>query len=242
MKASKAAQEKLLALQALDSSIIQLDHKAKTLPVSKILDDKTVAHATARDLCVAAETEKSDIKHELSKSEIDVEQVVSRIEKDEKRLASGLGTPKELEQLQHELGSLAKRRAELEEIELEVMVRIEALDQRISSLSQERDALHEEVTKFAKEKEVALDEIARAKNATLSDRANLVQEIDPELLALYEKIRLNADGIGAARLHAGRCEGCHLNINAADLSRIASLPEDEVVRCEECRRILVRVG
>jgi predicted nucleic acid-binding Zn-ribbon protein len=147
-----------------------------------------------------------------------------------------------LEQLQHELGSLAKRRAELEEIELEVMVRIEALDQRISSLSQERDALHEEVTKFAKEKEVALDEIARAKNATLSDRTNLVQEIDPELLALYEKIRSNADGIGAARLHAGRCEGCHLNINAADLSRIASLPEDEVVRCEECRRILVRVG
>jgi predicted nucleic acid-binding Zn-ribbon protein len=242
MKASKAAQEKLLALQALDSSIIQLDHKAQTLPVSKILDDKTVAHATARDLCVAAETEKSDIKHELSKSEIDVEQVVARIEKDEKRLASGLGTPKELEQLQHELGSLAKRRAELEEIELEVMVRIEALDQRISSLSQERDALHEEVTKFAKEKEVALDEIARAKNATLSDRANLAQAMEPELLALYDKIRTSADGIGAARLHAGRCEGCHLNINAADLSRIASLPEDEVVRCEECRRILVRVG
>ena len=242
MKASKSAQEKLLALQALDSSLMQLEHKAKNLPVSKMLDEKTIAHASARDLCVAAETEKSDIKHELSKSEVDVEQVVSRIERDEKRLASGQGTPKELEQLQHELGSLAKRRAELEEIELEVMVRIDALDQRISTLSSERDALHEEVTKFAKEKEVALDEIARAKNATLSDRANLVQEIDPELLALYEKIRSNADGIGAARLHAGRCEGCHLNINAADLSRIASLPEDEVVRCEECRRILVRVG
>jgi len=233
MKASKAAQEKLLALQALDSSLIQLDHKAKTLPVSKLLDEKTIAHATARDLCVAAETEKSDIKHELSKSEIDVEQVVSRIERDEKRLASGQGTPKELEQLQHELGSLAKRRAELEEIELEVMVRIESLDQRISSLSAERDALHEEVTKLAKEKEVALDEI---------NRANLAQEVEAELLALYEKIRSSGDGIGAARLHAGQCQGCHLTINAADLSRISGLPEDEVVRCEECRRILVRVS
>ena len=106
MKASKSAQEKLLALQALDSSLIQLDHKAKNLPASKILDEKSIAFATARDLCVAAETEKSDIKHELSKSEIDVEQVVSRIERDEKRLASGQGSPKELEQLQHELGSL----------------------------------------------------------------------------------------------------------------------------------------
>jgi len=170
-----------------------------------------------------------------------VEQVVSRIERDEKRLASGLGTPKELEQLQHELGSLAKRRAELEEIELEVMVRIEALDQRISSLSQERDALHEEVIKFSKEKDAALEEFTRAKNATIGERNALAAEIEPELLALYEKIRASADGIGAARLHAGQCQGCHLTINAADLSRITSLPDDDVVRCEECRRILVRI-
>ena len=241
MKASKSAQEKLLALQALDSSLIQLDHKAKNLPVSKLLDEKIIAHATARDLCVAAETEKSDIKHELSKSEVDVEQVVSRIERDEKRLASGQGTPKELEQLQHELGSLAKRRAELEEIELEVMVRIEALDQRIASLSTERDALHEEVIKLSKEKDVALEEINRAKNATISERSALAGEIEPELLGLYEKIRSSADGIGAARLHAGQCQGCNLTINAADLSKINSLPDDDVVRCEECRRILVRI-
>ena len=241
MKASKSAQEKLLALQALDSSLLQLDHKAKNLPVSKLLDEKTIAHASARDLCVAAETEKSDIRHELSKSEIDVEQVVARIERDEKRLASGQGTPKELEQLQHELGSLAKRRAELEEIELEVMVRIEALDQRIASLSQERDSLHEEVIKLSKEKDFALEEITRAKNATMSERASLASEIEPELLALYEKIRASADGIGAARLHAGQCQGCHLTINAADLSKISSLPDDDVVRCEECRRILVRI-
>jgi predicted nucleic acid-binding Zn-ribbon protein len=241
MKASKSAQEKLLALQALDSSLIQLDHKAKNLPVAKLLDEKTIAHASARDLCVAAETEKSDIKHELSKSEVDVEQVVARIERDEKRLASGQGTPKELEQLQHELGSLAKRRAELEEVELEVMVRIEALDQRIASLSQERDALHEEVIKLSKEKDVALEEINRAKNQTTNDRSLLASEIEAELLGLYEKIRTSADGIGAARLHAGQCQGCHLTINASDLSKISALPEDDVVRCEECRRILVRI-
>ena len=241
MKASKSAQEKLLALQALDSSLIQLDHKAKNLPVSRILDEKTIAFATARDLCVAAETEKSDIKHELSKSEIDVEQVVSRIERDEKRLASGQGSPKELEQLQHELGSLAKRRAELEEIELEVLVRIEALDQRINSLAKERDVLHEEVIKYSREKETALEEITRAINSTLNDRSALASECEPELLALYEKIRTSADGIGAARLHAGQCQGCNLTINAADLSKINALPDDEVVRCEECRRILVRM-
>lgn len=242
MKASKSAQEKILALQSLDSSLMQLDHKARNLPVSKLLDEKTLAFASARDLCVAAETEKSDIKHELSKSEVDVEQVVSRIERDEKRLASGQGTPKELEQLQHELVSLNKRRAELEEVELEVMLRIDALDQRISSLSVQRDLLHEEVTKLAKEKDSALDEINRARNLAIADRESLAKEIEPELLALYEKVRATADGIGAARLHAGQCQGCNLSINAADLARISALPDDELVRCEECRRILVRVG
>ena len=129
----------------------------------------------------------------------------------------------------------------LEEIELEVMVRIEALDQRIASLSSERDALHEEVIKLSKEKDVALEEINRAKNATISERSALASEIESELLGLYEKIRSSADGIGAARLHAGQCQGCNLTINAADLSKINSLPDDEVVRCEECRRIMVRI-
>ena len=104
MKAAKSEQEKLLALQALDSSLMQLEHKSKSLPASKLIEEKSSRLASVKDLIVAAETEKSDIKFELSKSESDVEQVVSRIEKDEKRLAAGQGSPKELEQLQHELG------------------------------------------------------------------------------------------------------------------------------------------
>ena len=141
MKAAKSEQEKLLALQALDSYLMQLEHKSKSLPASKLIEEKSSRLVSVKDLIVAAETEKSDIKFELSKSESDVEQVVSRIEKDEKRLAAGQGTPKELEQLQHELGSLAKRRAELEEVELEVMVKVESLDKHIATLSTERDAL-----------------------------------------------------------------------------------------------------
>ncbi|NBQ01306.1 MAG: hypothetical protein EBU45_04685, partial [Actinobacteria bacterium] len=172
MKASKVAQEQLLALQALDSSLIQLAHKVKTLPVITTLEEKIAAHASARDLCIAAETEKSDIKHELSRVEVDVEQVVSRIERDEKRLSAGQGTPKELEQLQHELSSLAKRRSELEDVELEVMVRVEAIDQRIKELSSERDSLAIQIENLKLEKERAVAEIESAIKKTQQDRAD----------------------------------------------------------------------
>ena len=122
MKAAREVQERLLALQQLDSDLIQIKHKASTLPIARQFDEVSGELSAKQDLLVAARTERDDIKHELSRAEVDVEQVVSRIEKDEKRLASGLGSPKELEQLQHELGSLAKRRAELEDVELAIPI------------------------------------------------------------------------------------------------------------------------
>ena len=157
------------------------------------------------------------------------------------RLSAGLGTPKELEQLQHELASLAKRRSELEDVELEVMVRVEGIDQRISQLSSERDSLAQEIENLKRDKENSIAEIESAIKKTEQDRSDLVSKIEADLLSLYEKIRASGDGIGAARLNGDKCDGCHLTMNSAEITRIKALPDDDVVRCEECRRILIRV-
>jgi len=242
VKASRDSQEKLLALQNLDSSLIQLNHKLRSLPVTKALEIKSQEFASTRDLKVAAETEQSDVKHELSRCEVDVEQVVSRINRDEQRLASGQGTPKELEQLQHELGSLNKRRIELEEVELEVMVRLEGLNDRIKSLTESMAELEREISSLRNQKEHEEAEIISASKKNEEDRASLASAIEPELLALYEKVRVSLDGVGAARLNGSQCEGCNLTMNAAEVTRVKALANDEVVRCEECRRILIRVG
>ena len=241
MKASQDAQDQLLALQQIDSAIIQLEHRMKNLPLAAQLDTATQSLISSKNLLIAAETEKSDIKHELSRSEVDVEQVVSRIEKDEKRLAAGTGSPKELEQIQHELASLAKRRSELEEVELEIMVRIEAIDDRIKSLVAEVSNWESEVSKLKAQLDSEINELNSAKTRDVETRAELAKSIDTELLQLYEKIRSASDGVGAARLVGDKCEGCHLTMNAAEVTRIKSLPDDELVRCEECRRILIRV-
>ncbi len=241
MKASQAAQDQLLALQQIDSAIIQLEHRIKNLPLAAQLDTATQSLISSKNLLVAAETEKSDIKHELSRSEVDVEQVVSRIEKDEKRLSSGTGSPKELEQIQHELSSLAKRRSELEEVELEIMVRIEGIDERIKSLVSEVSNWESEVSKLKAQLDSEINELNSAKTRDIEARTELAKSIDSDLLQLYEKIRIASDGVGAARLVGDKCEGCHLTMNSAEVTRIKSLPDDELVRCEECRRILIRV-
>jgi predicted nucleic acid-binding Zn-ribbon protein len=241
MKASQLDQERLLALQQIDIDLLKIAHKIKNSPLNSNLESLNRRLIDTKNLLIAAETEKSDIQHELSKSEIDVEQVVSRIEKDEKRLASGTGTPKELEQIQHELGTLAKRRSELEEVELEIMVRIDDASKRISDLQQQLTSLEAEQTKVQSELEIEIRNLDSAKQSSLAAREALAPQIEKELFALYEKIRSSSDGLGAAQLVGDSCGGCHLKLNAAEMEKIKSLSDDEVVRCEECRRILIRV-
>lgn len=241
MKASHLDQERLLALQQIDIDLLKIAHKIKNSPLNSNLESLNRSLIDSKNLLIAAETEKSDIQHELSRSEIDVEQVVSRIEKDEKRLASGTGTPKELEQIQHELGTLAKRRSELEEVELEIMVRIDDVSKRITDLQKQLASFEAELARVQSELEIEVRNLDSAKQSSLNAREALAPQIEKELLALYEKIRSSSDGLGAAQLVGDSCGGCHLKLNAAEMEKIKSLSDDEVVRCEECRRILIRV-
>ncbi len=72
------------------------------------------------------------------------------------------------------------------------------------------------------------------------DRAPVVEAVPADLLALYDKLRAAKGGVGAAALRARQCGGCRLTIDNAELAVIRAKPDDEVVRCEECQRILVR--
>ena len=240
MKASASDQRSILDIQQFDFQTATLKNKAATLPEHAEISSTTIKHNNVRDLRIAAETELSDVKRELARAEGDVEQIVTRIERDEKRLSSGTGTPKELEQTQHELGTLGARRAELEEVELEIMMRVDGIKERITALSQEEADLTAAINDLNIKKENALASIHTQLEIIAADRGSTAQSVQADFLALYEKIREGNSGIGAAVLAGNQCKGCNLTLNTIELQRISALAEDEVVRCEECRCILVR--
>jgi uncharacterized protein len=240
VKASASDQRSILDIQKFDLSTATLKNKAATLPELAEINTTTIKQNNIRDLRIAAETELSDVKRELARAEGDVEQVVTRIERDEKRLSSGTGSAKELEQTQHELGTLGARRAELEEVELEIMMRVDGIKERISVLSAEEQELAMVIADLNIRKENALASINTELETIAADRTATTQSVAADFLALYEKIREGNSGIGAAVLAGNQCKGCNLTLNTIELQRIGALAEDEVVRCEECRCILVR--
>jgi len=239
MKAPLDQQLAALKLAQIDANLVRVNHLIANLPELAEIKELTIKAHGSRDLRIAAETELKDVQRELSRAEGDVEQIVSRIERDEKRLNSGQGAAKELEQLQHELGTLAGRRKELEEIELEIMLRIDDIKVRIQALSQEESEFNAKIADAEIRKENALAALHKELDQSQADRSNVAAGIAVELIAIYDKARADR-GVGAAALSSGQCTGCNLAINAVELNRIKSLAEDDVVRCEECRCILVR--
>jgi predicted nucleic acid-binding Zn-ribbon protein len=238
-----ADQWRLLDLQALDTRIDQLAHRRRTLPETAAIAELNVRRDQVRDLLVGAETEDSDIGREQVKAEADVDLVRQRAERDQKRLDAGqVGSPKELESLQHEIESLARRQGDLEDAVLEIMERRESVQERIAELTAERDQIAVDLERTTAALAAATVEIDDETATLGGERASLAGGLPGELVTLYEKIRAGAEGVGAAALRRGRCEGCHMELSTTDLNAIRTKPEDEIVRCEECRRILVRVS
>jgi predicted nucleic acid-binding Zn-ribbon protein len=135
MKATPLDQERLLELQKIDTHILQAEHRRKNL--AELADlarlDSEIEQVTTQRNELAVN--QSDIKRELAKAEEDVAQVRTRKERDENRLSSGTGSAKDLENLQHEVATLERRISELEEVELEVMVRFEEVEQNLTALA-----------------------------------------------------------------------------------------------------------
>ncbi|GAA4615805.1 C4-type zinc ribbon domain-containing protein [Actinoallomurus liliacearum] len=241
MKAAPEAQMRLLDLQELDSRLDRLAHRRRTLPELAEITKVEERIGGVADALVAAQTEISDIDREQKKAEQDVDQVRARADRDQKRLDSGqVSSARDLENLQSEIVSLQKRQADLEDIVLEVMERREEAENRLRAVEADKEAADKELTELAERRDAAHQEIDGEAELVRTARAGVADDIPGDLLKLYEKLREQHRGVAAAALLRGQCQGCHLQLNTVELNAIRAAAEDDVIRCEECRRILVR--
>ncbi|MBH5334577.1 hypothetical protein IHE55_07085 [Streptomyces pactum] len=241
MNAAPADQIRLLDLQALDLRLAQLAHKRRNLPEHAEIDALSADLTQLRDLLVAAQTEESDTAREQTKAEQDVDQVRQRAARDQKRLDSGaVGSPKDLENLQREIASLAKRQADLEDVVLEVMERRESAQERVTELTGRVSAVQAKADEATARRDAAAAEIDAEIATVTKERGIVAGSVPADLLKLYDKLREQQGGVGAARLYQRRCEGCRLELNITEINELRAAAPDAVVRCENCRRILVR--
>jgi predicted nucleic acid-binding Zn-ribbon protein len=240
VKADPEAQRRLLDLQALDTALNQLAHKRRNLPQQAQLAQLARDIVAAQDARVGAQVSVDDLDRDIARLEKDVEQVRQRAAKDADRLANGHVPAREIEALQHEITSLARRQSELEDNELELMERRETAQASLEELTAREAAIRAQRDAVEADLNAVLGQIDKEEQFRAAGRKPLVADLPADLITLYDRIRESSGGIGAALLRAGRCGGCRLELSGADLVAVRSAAPDDVVRCEECRRILVR--
>jgi predicted nucleic acid-binding Zn-ribbon protein len=240
VKADPTAQTALLALQAQDSAVAQLQHRRTSLPELARVEELEAQASELEGRRIEADTKVSDLTHDQKKADAEVEQVKTRRTRDEERLSSGaVSNPKDLSSLQHELVALERRIGTLEDHEIEIMEALEEAQRELDEVTIELTAVTTELERVVAARDAAFVVIDEQLADAKAERENIAGTVPDDLIALYDKLR-GQYGTGAAALRARRCEGCRLELNGADLRELAAQPDDEVLRCPECSRVLVR--
>jgi predicted nucleic acid-binding Zn-ribbon protein len=169
--------------------------------------------------------------------------VKGRRTRDQDRMDRGLvSNPKDLERMQQELVSLTRRISELEDTELEVMEQLETAQHEHDRLRARVAEIDARAAELTASRDAQAAKVQEELASVAAERKVTATGVPADLLSLYERIRTQKGGVGAAALIRRRCTGCSLDLNASDLGGISKASPDEVLRCEECNRILVRTA
>jgi predicted nucleic acid-binding Zn-ribbon protein len=239
-KASPEEQQRLLHVQQIDTEIRQLQHRRTNLPEQRVLDeraellDKVAAeHHTARDELVAVDRRQKRLEH-------DINAVDSRRKAEEARMYSGdIVTEREVAALRSELSSLKSRKRDLEDELLEAMERHEELAATAKTLEARQQELRAEVAPLEQARDAAASEIDHELARQGAERDATAAPLSDAIMTRYDRLRARKDGVALAELRDGTCQGCHLQLTAAELEEGHEIGELGLARCVQCGRLLV---
>ncbi|MGQ4599561.1 CT398-like coiled coil hairpin domain-containing protein [Nocardia sp. R6R-6] len=239
MNVEPTIQAGLLRLAAIDAELTRIAHRRTVLPEQQEVVRLEAERNTHSDAAVAVEIVLDDLDRDIRKLEGEIESVRKREDRDQGMLTAGTVNAKQLSEIQHELGSLERRRSVLEDELLEVMERREASAADHDHAGARLSKSEEDLAAALRQRDEALADLDVAQARCDTDRDGVVAKLPDDVLAIYDRQRAQ-HGVGAALLQARRCGACRIELDRGEIARIAKTAPDVVVRCPECGAILVR--
>lgn len=230
--------DRLLQLQQVDLAIDRLQARRSQLESESdlVAARRRVAELEARlgELQLSIDA----VAREQQRLEGDVDLLEQKKKAEEHRLFDGsVANPRELQSIRAEIDNISVRQSRIEDHLLELMEQREGLDAELEPLGRETIAGREEVAGIERSDAQELVDVERQLGERAAERESLLPGFDENLLDLYQALRRQKKGVGAAALKDGVCQGCHQQLSAMELDRLKRVRG--VRRCDHCRRILV---
>lgn len=238
MKAAPEHQAALLELGRIDTDLVRAAKTLQSLPARQVAADAEAELQDAREQLRLAQEDVDGFQADVKRAESDVELVDKRIAQDNERLQATTSA-KDAQGLEHELETLAARKTLLEDVELEVMEKLEqatiALDEaraRVGDIQARLDAALSDIASQTAEHD-------QNKESLLAERDAVVAGLPEDLVQLYERQR-ERYGVGVSELRRGVSSASGVQLTESDLQDIRQAANDDVVLCPDSNAILVR--
>ncbi len=223
----------LYTLQQIDTEIRT---KKQRLGEVLRLQKEPPALTAAREAAVAAEAELGRWRARHKDLSLEIAGVSDKAQHSEERLYSGVvKNPKELNDLQHEVEALGRRRAALEDESLQVMMTVDERQAASAAAATERDRLADEFAASVVHLQAEQQALALQLNHLLGKRKKQVTLAQPTALDAYDQLIKEKRGLAVAALRGNKCQGCQVTLSG---STVRAASEGKLVRCDSCDRIL----
>jgi predicted nucleic acid-binding Zn-ribbon protein len=222
---------RLLDLQSEDTAISQLELRWTNLDEARQHAELNAVLAELEaDLDIAGK-QRDEVARDQSRLEGEIKLLEDKTTREEQRMFSGtIANPKELSALQAEVASLKRRQSDLEESLLEVMVQGESATETWERLASERETSAVQANDLGERVASIKNEIDSELERHRARRGSILPDIPESLLKLYERLREQKGGVGAAALVDGTCEGCHTKLSNKESERVRA--EGGLQRCD----------
>lgn len=228
----------LIELQAADTMSDQLRHRRENLAERDSLQN-------ARNSMVRWDQARTLIRKridELNSVVDEAERKSAEIDKHRTKLQAQLRTiiaPREAEALQREIAGLNDRRSESDDAELAAMDEQARLEGELAEVLAQEPALRETYLAADAVLSAATRDI-EGELGRIADRlSSLRAAVDAPLLTKYDRLREH-HVVAAAVLVGARCDGCHMDLSAAEVDTVRDdTKAGKVAECPQCGRMLV---
>jgi uncharacterized protein len=237
MKLDRAGQSALLKLAQVDLEIEQIKVEIAKAIGSKELSDASALLSQYSGEVIAARTKYENLNMESRKADDNLHMVEERIARDLERL-NQTSSPKDAQAMQSEIESLTLRKAELEEVELEILERLEEAQTELDEISAKREVTAKEIEEIQNRIQTQVDELKTRGRKLTADKEILVSKIPADVLEKYKN--LAAKQIAVGQVEARACSACRMGLTASTIDSLADLAEDEIGSCPECLAMIVR--
>lgn len=224
----------LLRLQQVDSRIDQLENELERIRAD--LENNAEA-AAARQAFEAAEAEQQEAESSRHEAEMQASSQRDKLRQAESALYGGsVRNPKELQDLQADVGSLKKHLARLDETEVAWMERLESAEEQRCTARARLDQVLLRVQADHDRLSSKQSDLKRTRQSLQAERGAAVEAVNPRFLETYDSLLRSRRGVAVAEVSDGACGACGTVLTAAlqQNARHAA----ELVHCPSCGRIL----